>query len=109
MQDKENGDPEPEDPEDPKDSEEVECTAKDSETSESDEDDLIVVEQPKSGNKQTRSVSTMVDALRGYYAIAKIWVTDFTLFFKYCLKVREVKILVHQACSHAENKQKLYA
>ena len=51
VQDKENGDPEPEDPEDPEDPEEVDRTAELSETSGSDEDEVMVVEQPKTGKK----------------------------------------------------------
>ena len=51
VQDKEHGDSEPEDPEDPEDPEEVDRTAELSETSGSDEDEVMVVEQPKTGKK----------------------------------------------------------
>ena len=103
VQDKENGDPEPEDPEDPEDPEEVDRTAELSETFGSDEDEVIVVEQPKTGKKKTRSVSGVVDAWQGPCAIAKIWVTDFTLFSNPFLNAAKVNIIVHQAWRHAED------
>ena len=106
VQDKENGEPDPEDPVDP---EEVDRTEEVSETSGSDEDEVMVVEQPRIGKKKTRSVSSVVDALQDHCAIAKIWVTDFTLFSNPFLNAAEVNILVHQAWRHAEDKQKLYA
>ena len=109
VQDKENGDPEPEDPEDPGDPEEIDCTAEVSETSVSDEDEVMVVKSPKTGKKKTRSVSGVVDALQGHCAIAKIWFTDFTLFSNPFLNAAEINILVHQAWRHAEDKQKLWA
>ena len=57
--------------------------------------------------KQTQSVSGVVDVLQGHCAIAKIWVTDFTLFSNTCLNAAEVNILIHQAWSHDEDKHKL--
>ena len=106
MRDKENGDPEPEDPKDPQ---QVDRTAEHSETTGSDEDEVMLVEQPKTGKKKTRSVFEVVDVLQGHCAIAKIWVTDFTLFSNPLLNVAEVNILVHQAWRHAEDEQKLHA
>ena len=73
------------------------------------EDELMVVEQPKTGKKKTQSASSVVDALQGHCAIAKIWVTDFTLCSNPFINVVEVNILVDQAWRHAEAKQKLYA
>ena len=91
MQDKENGDPEPEDPQ------EVDRTTELSETSGSDEDEVMVVKQPKTAKKKTWSVPVVVVALQGHCAIAEIWVTDFTLFSNPLLNAAEVNILVHQA------------
>ena len=109
MQDKENGDPEPEDPEGPDDPVEVNRTAELSETSGSDEDEVMVVEQPKTGTKKTRSVSGVVDALQGHYPIAKVWVTNFSLLSNPFLNAAEVNIIVQQAWRHDEDKQKLWA
>ena len=107
MPDKENGDPAPEDPEDSEDPEEVDRAAELSETSRSDENEVMVVEQPKTEKKKTRSVSGVVDALQGHCAIVKIWVTDSTLCSNPLLNAAEVNIHVHQAWRHAADKQEL--
>ena len=78
-----------------------------SETSES-EDEIIIVEQPNTGKVKTRSVADIRDEVQGLCAVAKVWVTDFTLFSNPFLNAMDVTILVQKAWMHAQDTQNVY-
>ena len=78
-----------------------------SETSES-EDEIIIVEQPNKGKVKTRSVTGICDEVQGLCAVAKVWVTDFTLFSNPFLNVMAVTILVQKGWMHAQDTQNVY-
>ena len=78
-----------------------------SETSES-QDEIIIVEQPNTGKVKTRSVSGIRDEVPGRCAVAKIWVTDFTLFSNPFQNAMDVTILVQKAWMHAQDTQNVY-
>ena len=78
-----------------------------SETSES-EDEIIIVEQPNTGKVKTRSVAGIRDEVQGLCAVAKVWVTDFTLFSNCFLNAIEVTILIPKAWMHAQDTQNVY-
>ena len=78
-----------------------------SETSES-EDEIIIVEQPNTGKVKTRSVASIRDEVQGLCAVAKVWVTDFTLFCNPFLNAMDVTILVQKAWMHAQDTQNVY-
>ena len=78
-----------------------------SETSES-EDEIIIVEQPNTGKVKTRSVADIRDEVQGLCAVAKVWVTDFTLFSNPFLNAMDVTILVQQAWMHGQDTQNVY-
>ena len=96
------------DPENPEYAEEVDRNDEVSETSRSDKDELIVVELPKTGKRNSPSVPNLVDALQSHCDIAKFLVTDCTLFTNLFINPTDVNILVHHVWGHAERKQKLY-
>ena len=78
-----------------------------SETSES-EDEIIIVEQPNTGKVKTRSVAGIRDEVQGLWAVANVWVTDFTLFSNPFLNAMDVTILVQKAWMHAQDTQNVY-
>ena len=77
------------------------------ETSES-EHEIIIVEQPNTGKVKTPSVVGIRDEVQGLYAVAKVCVTDFTLFSNPFLNAMDVTILVQTAWMHAQDTQNVY-
>ena len=78
-----------------------------SETSES-ENEIIIVEQPNTGKVKTRSVAGIHDEVYGLCAVAKVWVTDFTLFSNPFLNAMDITILVQKASMHAQDTHNVY-
>ena len=77
------------------------------ETSES-EDEIIIVEQPNKGQVKTQSVTGIRDEVQGLCAVAKVWVTDLSLFSNPFLNMIDVTILVQKAWMHAQDTQNVY-
>ena len=78
------------------------------ESSEAEDNIIIIVEQPNTRKVKTPSVTGIHDVVQGLCRVAKVWVTDFTLFSNPSLNAMDITIHVQKAWMHMQDRQNVY-